>query len=124
MPQLLKSPSDAQVNATATFSGRVTGPSGPAIERATVKVIRQATGIEATHLTDSDWLYTIALLKSGVYSIQVSAPGFTRQNRTNLRLEIQQVARQDFELQLGSLDQDVTVEGARYFIRRPPKSGT
>ena len=111
MPPLLDFRADAQVNATATFSGRVTDPSGLAIERATVKVTRQTTGIEITHLTDSDGLYTIALLKSGVYSIQVSAPGFTRQIRTNLRLEIQQVAQEDFELQLGSLEQELTVEG-------------
>jgi hypothetical protein len=112
MPPLLESRADAQVNATATFSGRVTDPSGLAVPRATVKVTRQATGIEVTHSTDSDGLYTIALLKSGVYSIQVSAPGFAPQTRTNLRLEIQQVAQVDFELQLGGLEQEVTVEGA------------
>ena len=112
MPPLLEFRADAQVNATATFAGRVMDPSGLAIARAMVKVTRQATGIEVTRSTDADGLYTIALLKPGVYSIQVSAPGFARQTRTNLRLEIQQVAQEDFELQLGGLNQEVTVEGA------------
>jgi hypothetical protein len=108
---LFLSPLSAQVNATATFSGRVTDPSGAAIVDATVKVTEQSTGIIVTRQTSSDGSYTITLLKPGTYSIEVTARGFALAARKDITLQIQQVAQEDFKLAVSGTEQQITVEG-------------
>lgn len=102
----------AQVNATGTFSGQVTDQSGAAIGDATVKVTEQQTGISVTRRTAADGIYTIPLLKPGVYAIEAGSTGFASVTRKHVTLQIQQVAQEDFKLQVGGVDQQVTVEGA------------
>jgi Carboxypeptidase regulatory-like domain/TonB dependent receptor len=104
-------PLAAQVNATGTFLGQVTDPTGAAFVNAEVKVVEQQTGISVSTLAGVDG-YSVPLLKPGIYSIQVSAPGFATMIRKNLVLQIQQTIRQDFRLQLGRVGQEVTVSGA------------
>src|ERR1017187_2024343 len=101
----------AQVNATASFSGRVTDPSGAVIAGATVKVTEQTTGIIVTRQTSSDGSYTIPLLKPGTYSIEVTATGFTLAAMKDITLQIQQVAQEDFKLSVGGTEQQIVVEG-------------
>jgi hypothetical protein len=101
----------AQVNATGTFSGQVTDPSGAAIGSAEVKVTDQGTAIVTTKQTAQNGYYTVPLLKPGSYSIEVSAAGFSTAVRRDVGLQIQQVVQQDFKLQVGNIQQEVTVEG-------------
>ena len=102
----------AQVNATATVTGQVTDASGSALPGATVKITDTETGVIFTRKTASDGIYTVPLLRPGVYSIQVSATGFATANRDDITLEIQQVAQEDFKMQVGAVETQVTVEGA------------
>jgi hypothetical protein len=104
-------PLPAQVNATATFTGQVTDPSGAAIVGATVKITSQQTGLVITRQTSADGNYTVPLLKAGTYSIEVTAAGFAPNTRKNITLQIQQVGQEDFKLTVGGIDQQVTVEG-------------
>src|SRR5580693_1435773 len=108
---LLASNVFAQVNATATFSGQVTDQTGAPIGNATIKITSQETGAVITHQTSSDGNYTVPLLKAGTYSIQVTAAGFAPITRKDITLQIQQVGQEDFALQVGGIEQEVTVEG-------------
>src|SRR5438309_38331 len=101
----------AQVNATGTFSGQVTDPTGAAVANANVKVTDQGTGIVTTKQTATDGYFTVPLLKPGTYSIEVSTAGFTTAVRRDVVLQIQQVIQEDFKLQVGNMQQEVTVEG-------------
>src|SRR5437868_958831 len=100
-----------QVNATGTFSGQVTDPTGAAVPNAAVKVTEQQTGIVTSKQTASDGYFAVPLLKPGVYSIEVSASGFSTAVRKDVTLQIQQVIQEDFTLQVGNMQQQVTVEG-------------
>jgi Carboxypeptidase regulatory-like domain/TonB dependent receptor len=102
---------NAQVNATATFTGQVTDQTGAAVVGATVKITSQETGVVITRQTSGDGNYTVPLLKAGTYSIEVTASGFAPNTRKNITLQIQQVGQEDFKLQVGGVDQQVTVEG-------------
>lgn len=102
----------AQVNATGTFSGQVVDPSGAPVANAQVKVTQQETGVSISKQTASDGDYTVPLLKPGTYTIAVMAPGFKSEIRQDIILQVQQVAQQDFKLQIGDIQQQVTVEGA------------
>src|SRR5581483_5628447 len=101
-----------QVNATGTFSGQVLDPSGAPVSNAEVKVTQQETGVSVSKQTASDGNYTVPLLKPGTYTIAVTAPGFKSEIRKDIVLQVQQVAQQDFSLQIGDVQQQVTVEGA------------
>jgi Carboxypeptidase regulatory-like domain/TonB dependent receptor len=100
-----------QVNATGTFAGQVTDPSGSAISNAEVKVTDQGTGIVISKKTAQDGNYTVPLLKPGTYSIEVSATGFAAAIRKEITLQIQQVVQEDFSLLVGNVQEQVTVEG-------------
>jgi hypothetical protein len=102
----------AQVNATGTFSGQVTDPSGAAVANAQVRVTEQETGVTVTKTTSSDGYFTVPLLKPGTYSVEVSAPGFNTERRKDIVLQIQQVVQEDFKLQVGDVRQEVMVESA------------
>ncbi len=105
-------PIAAQVNATGTISGQVTDPSGSAVANAQVRVTEQTTGVSVVKPTASDGYYTVPLLKPGTYSVEVSAAGFTTMTRKDLVLQIQQILQQDFKLQVGATQTEVTVTGA------------
>jgi len=100
-----------QVNATGTFSGQVKDATGAAIPNAAVKVTEQQTGIVTSKQSASDGYFTVPLLKPGIYSIEVSASGFSSAVRKDVALQIQQVIQEDFTLQVGNMQQQVTVEG-------------
>src|SRR5262245_55664534 len=100
-----------QVNATGTFSGQVTDAAGAAVPSAQVKVTDQAAGVSVTRTTGTDGYYTVQLLKPAVYSIEVTATGFSTSVAKNLTVQIQQVVQQDFKLQVGGVQQEITVEG-------------
>ena len=101
----------AQVNATATLTGQVTDPLGAAVPNATVKTTNQETGVAFTHQTAADGIYTVPLLKPGVYSIEVSASGLATITRKDITVEINQVAQEDFKMQVSAVQTQFTVEG-------------
>jgi outer membrane receptor protein involved in Fe transport len=102
----------AQVNATGTISGHVTDPSGSAVAKAQVRLTNLETGAVTIKQTGSDGYYTFPLLRPDIYSVAVSAAGFTAETRNGMALQIQQVMQEDFKLQLGSVQQEVTVQSA------------
>ena len=111
LPVSLVEPLRGQVNATGTFSGQVTDASGAPVASAQVKVTQQETGVSVTKQTAGDGNYTVPLLKAGTYTLEVTAPGFKSEIRRNITLQIQQVAQQDFRLEVGDVRQQITVEG-------------
>ncbi len=104
-------PLSAQVNATGTISGQVTDPGGAAVPNASVKVTEQNTGLQATVTSAADGYYTVSFLKPGIYTVEVSAKGFSTEAAKNLSLDIQRVAQQNFKLRVGAIEQHVDVEG-------------
>jgi hypothetical protein len=102
----------AQVNATGTFAGQVTDPTGSAVAGAQVRVTDQETGVAGTKQTGANGYFTFPLLKPDTYTIAVSGTGFATETRKNIALQVQQVVQEDFKLQLGNIEQQVTVEGA------------
>src|SRR5580658_3536869 len=101
----------AQVNATGTFSGQVTDAAGAAVPGAQVKITEQTEGVSTSRTTGADGIYTVPFLKPGVYSVEVAAKGFNREIAKDLTLQINQIVQQDFKLQVGGVQQEVTVVG-------------
>src|SRR5262245_58435672 len=101
-------PLAAQVT-TAELSGSVTDPSGGAIGKAKVTATNTGTGQSHEALTDDAGSYLLTLLPPCAYNLSVEAAGFRKTVENNVTLEVNQRARVDFKMQLGSVSETVEV---------------
>jgi hypothetical protein len=102
--------------ATAQLTGDVTDNSGAAAPGAEVTATATATGVERKVTTNDSGTYTIPFLAPGEYRITVQKQGFQTVNRGGVRLEVNQTARLDFTLTVGSVSETVQVTGAAPLI--------
>lgn len=94
---------------TGTILGRVADPSGASIPEAKVTITNTGTGISASFVTGNDGSYVIPYLIPGTYSISAQKQGFKTVTKTGIVLEVNQKARIDLTLQVGSVTQRVVV---------------
>ncbi len=104
-------PSHAQ-NFNATLYGTVTDSAGAAIADAYVTATDVATSFTTKTTTDDTGNYTFPRLSPAVYSIAVEKVGFTSKVLTGISLQVDQKARIDVELKVGSVASVVEVTGA------------
>ena len=93
----------------ATVFGRVTDPSGAVIKEASVEIRNVETGVTVVRLTNSDGLYAAPSVYPGHYLISVRKAGFRTVTLTNLTLNVQDNVVRNFELQVGSAAESITV---------------
>lgn len=94
---------------TGTITGLVTDASGAAIPGAEILVVNTDTGIRTSVATDGSGNYAAPQLPRGNYRVEAVAKGFKRVVREGILLQIQQVARVDFQLSVGELAESVVV---------------
>ena len=99
-----------QIN-TASLSGTVKDNSGADIPGASVLVVETATGISRTVDTNQVGFFNVPLLQPGEYSVTVTKQGF-RTAKSQVQLQVNQLANLNFALEVGSVNQSVTVTGA------------
>ena len=93
------------------ISGMVTDTTGGVLVGATVTVTNTQTGATVTQQANSAGLYVFPNLLPGVYNVKVEIDGFRGAGRTNVELQIQQTARLDFKLEIGTLSETVEAVG-------------
>ncbi len=91
------------------ITGVVTDPSGALVVGAAVTVSNPATNLTRTATTNNAGNYTFPSLLPGVYSVKAEMQGFQGEIRGGVELQVQQVARIDFQLKVGSLTETVEV---------------
>jgi hypothetical protein len=96
---------------TGQITGVVTDPSGAVIANAAVTLIHTATNGQRQTLTNQDGLFNLVALQPGAYRLEVAAPGFPKQVREGIELQVGQVARTDFTMQIGNVAETVEVRG-------------
>jgi len=87
----------------------VADSTGALVPGATITVASTASGAETTVLTNDQGYYSIPSLPPGVYNLMVSRTGFQAIHSNGLTLSVQQVARLDFNLQIGAVSETVEV---------------
>lgn len=105
---LVSLPAFPQAN-QGTIQGSVFDQTGGAIVGATVAVIDVARGVTRTLTTDSAGAYVAPNLIPGTYTVNGTATGFQKLERTNILLGVGQTVRVDLVLQPGQQTQTVTV---------------
>src|SRR5258708_5783851 len=93
----------------AILQGTVTDQKGAVVPNATVIVRNQATSIERHVQTDSYGNYQVAALPAGVYAVEVQAQGFKSSAVSDLHVEVARTVVENFQLEIGSLEQKVNV---------------
>lgn len=98
----------AQVS-NASLNGLVTDSSGGTVSGAKITVKSATTNFERSVQSDSNGYYFFASLPVGRYEVAAEQTGFQRVSQT-ATLETAQKGRQDFVLQVGKIENTVTVE--------------
>ncbi len=94
----------------ATIVGTVTDPSGASVANASITITNLDTGVSRTLPTSSDGQYVAPDLAIGHYTLKATAAGFKVGEQTGLTLTVGDRQRVDFRLQVGSAQEQVTVE--------------
>ena len=94
---------------TGSINGTVTDSSGAAVAGATVTVRQLTTNTVRTVTTSDVGSYTITQLAPGSYSVKVDKAGFSAFEQSNIILAIDQVAKIDARMAIGSDQQTVNV---------------
>jgi hypothetical protein len=80
-------PLKAQSNAgDAAVTGTVLDPDGKVIQNAAITLKSESTSLVRNFTTDAEGRFSTAGLSAGIYTIDVSSPGFATAHRTGLQL--------------------------------------
>ena len=94
----------------ATIVGTVSDPSGASVAGASITITNVDTGVSRSVPTSSDGQYVVPGLAIGHYTMKATAAGFKVAEQTGLTLAVGDRQRVDFKLQVGSAQEQVTVE--------------
>ena len=94
------------------IQGVITDSTGGVIPAADVTVTNVATGVEYEAQSNETGLYSVPFLSPGTYSLTAQTEGFAPSTRENLKLDVQQIARVDFTLSVGTVAEVVEVSAA------------
>jgi hypothetical protein len=95
---------------TATITGRVTGPTGATLTAVDVQISNVETGAKLSTLTNDEGLYRITNIPPGRYRLVLQKHGFRTMVKPGLELRVQDIFALNFEMQIGSAAESVTME--------------
>src|ERR1017187_731074 len=94
---------------SGTIVGRVTDPAKAAVPGAQIELTSESTGIAATATPSVEGDFAFPRLAPGSYQLKVSADGFKAQVRRNIAILVNQTARIDVELAVGTVSSSIDV---------------
>ena len=106
----------AQTTSTSIL-GNVTDATGATVQGTKVVARNVRTSVTSDTVTTASGDYTLPLLDVGEYEVTVEMSGFKPETRTGIRLQINEKVRADFQLQVGSQTERVTVTAEATTLR-------
>ena len=107
----------------AILTGQVTDSSGAAVKGAAVTAVNRDTATSYSAETSDAGVYYIPYIVPGTYRVQIKAAGFRGVNQDNVLLVAAQHYGLNFTLQVGSINETVTVTAAPPMIETASGSG-
>jgi hypothetical protein len=95
---------------TATIRGTIIDPQGRVVPEAVVSITRTETGTLSVSKTNAGGVYAFAGLVPGHHRLAVSRPGFKEIATKEFQLSVQEKLEQNFSLEIGSVNETVTVD--------------
>src|SRR3984957_11357706 len=93
------------------ITAQVPDTSDAVVVGATVTATNSQTNAVRTSTTNSAGNYTFPAMPPGVYNVKAETRGFKGEVREGVELEVEQIARIDFHLQVGAVTETVEVTG-------------
>jgi outer membrane receptor protein involved in Fe transport len=100
---------NAQVT-TGSFYGSVTDTTGGVVPAAAVTLTHNDTGASVAAVTDAAGEFGFEFLRVGSYTLRIEKPGFKKFEGKNFALTAGQVIREQFTLDVGAVNETVSVE--------------
>jgi hypothetical protein len=113
---LLALPIAARAQTFGQITGTVTDASGAVLVGASVTVTNTQTNAVREAVTNSAGSYVFPNLLPGIYSVKVELQGFQSRVASAVELQVQQTARFDFSMEVGSVEVAVEVTGSAPMI--------
>jgi iron complex outermembrane receptor protein len=101
----------SQQGTEATLAGIVLDPQGNVVQNATVAAVNESTREVRKVTADPQGHFSIVGLPPGKYTVELSAPGFATVSRSEVELAAGQSQNLSMKLSVGSIAQQVNVEG-------------
>jgi hypothetical protein len=96
----------------ATLLGTVTDATGGTIANAKVTAVEANTSVARTTQTNDSGNYTFPDITPGTYNITFETPGFKKEVRTGVDLQVNTSTRIDSQLQPGNVSESIEVTGS------------
>src|SRR5712664_2856604 len=100
----------------AAVTGLVTDPNGRSVPGVTVIITNLSTNVTSKTVTNDQGIYRVPSLQPGIYRMTLDKDGFKSVVKSGVELHVQDVASINFELQIGSVNETVTVEAGGLVI--------
>src|ERR1041385_1383664 len=113
-------PAFSQARDTASLFGTITDAQGAAVPGARLTVINTATSQSRNTTTDGVGGFTFPLLPVGTYTLTVEQTGFRKYERKGILLQANENVNVSPTLELGNVQETVTVEARGPIIETPP----
>lgn len=97
---------------TATLLGTVTDATGAGVPGVAIQVASLATNVTRDVVSDSSGAYALPNLPPGVYRVTATKTGFQASRAESVTLQVEQVARLDIKLQVGSITETINVDAS------------
>jgi hypothetical protein len=95
----------------ASITGLVLDETGGALPGVTITATNQATNVPYTAVSNEAGNYTLASVPIGTYVVKAELAGFRTATTAAVKLEAKQVARFDFKMAIGAIEETVEVTG-------------
>jgi hypothetical protein len=102
----------ALAQSVGEIGGEVRDTTGAAIAGVAVRAVNVETNVARTTTTNSSGAYDFPGLNPGKYSVKAEKQGFKTVVNTNIALQVQQSARIDMEMAVGSISESVEVNAS------------
>src|SRR5262245_15017135 len=107
---------------TAQITGLITDANLAAVAGAEVTLTSVDTGVARKTVTNAGGYYSIPFAPPGNYRLNVLANSFKPVNRDGVSLNVDQVARLDFRLEIGVINEGVNITGDGPQLEREPSA--
>jgi len=97
-------------SATGQITGTLSDATGAVVPGAAVSIMNQETGLSREVTANESGDYTLPLLPVGLYSVTTQAEGFQVVRRTDIRLNVNQTLRVNFEMVIGEVTETIEVQ--------------
>ena len=101
---------------TATFAGIVVDTSGGVLPGAGVELTNEGTGVTERQVTSVSGEFVFNYVPGGSYKLTISIPGFRTTTVEGISLGAAQNVRRTFQLEVGGLEESITISGAAPLI--------